>query len=800
MKTSIFSDWQILSPKSTKEIRRFYKNNDTTAFTACSVIREHIFQIDPEYIWCPKENKESYYNTLGNLIKISKEKSNRTITIGKSTEKTPGILEGFVEERADDEAVVLGTEEKQNGKKDGDKLNPMNRIKNCKNLVKDPEQKLWMKKLMKKALDYYYMFGMCPFKMIIGSDKNPKLVIPSMEEGAFIARINPETSIKEVRWLSNQFGTMRTVKIKPDEKVGVYCWENFEPELDVDPLQTPYTSPIARLIGPYHIYKKFMVNAGIADELASRPPIVTISNEKSRNISELTFDEQLGDAIAFDPENYSLPDAEKDRINQSSLYQTQMLDNITSYRGATGMVRGIPFRDEENVYDYGPNPWIGRTYPLDNGRRTDRIELPRQRTDLHIIQERYESQVSKVLRVPIEIASNSSRGQKTAAESETSNRLFRGAVSSAREAITEFIEEAWAQAMGKFEERIIVEGIESIYFEVEDNPKDRSIVEKYLQGDSLSGKSDENAKENPNVEEKSVSSKMLKKRQEKRYEKGNPTETSNPAERERIVLETEKSAVARGIYDALIKRAEQKGVPVDSELIYKGVSDIVTDNFVNPVQNVNQKYAEKASRQSKKEIIKQQAKEGNVRLTLDDSKSNEETSVEKKKEENKKNLIRSLQQRKRLRIYWNMPPLLDTADIIFLQDRGSIDREVANALIKIQYKIPLDTPSGMSKEERLMMKTAEIKRKEQEFTYTMDKKRQRDAEARQEKEPNDAEEKGEGNKKVKGLPSTKPSDFRVPNVETEDISSIQKKRKSTAPSKAVSVKKPKADSSKETIS
>src|SRR6056297_426489 len=255
MLQSKFSNWKILDEQKTFEIRRFYRNRNSTVFTAASVVKEHIFQLDPEYIWCPESTFTTYNRGLGKLIKTYKSKGKENINL----EKRPGIFENF---DTDDFENVFGTntggptKDKKELKRD-----PIKVFESCTELMKDPEQIVWMKKIMKKALDYYYMFGMCPFRMVVGCDKNPKLVIPSMEEGHFIARINPENSIKEVQWLSKSNLRTGGMNLEPDDTVGVYCWESFEPQLDVTSMQTPYTSAVARLIGPYKEFKKFVKNA-----------------------------------------------------------------------------------------------------------------------------------------------------------------------------------------------------------------------------------------------------------------------------------------------------------------------------------------------------------------------------------------------------------------------------------------------------------------------------------------------------------------------------------------------------------
>src|SRR6056297_532871 len=267
-----YARWKVLSAEKTNEIRRFYKNRNPTIFTAVNIIKDNIFHTDPEYVWCAEGNEGSYKDGLGKHLQSIKSQKNGK----KCSGSKPGLFSIFKDYDFGSMEENIDLSQNQLNKKNEKKIDA-SALSNIKELSNDVDYIVWMRNIMKKALDYYYMFGMCPFRMIVGSNKNPKLVIPSMEEGLFIARINPENSLKEIKWMSNNSLVNISKNIEPDEHVGVYCWAGYEPELDVGHYMMPFTSTVARLVGPYKEYKKFVRNAHIADDLASRPVVLTVS-------------------------------------------------------------------------------------------------------------------------------------------------------------------------------------------------------------------------------------------------------------------------------------------------------------------------------------------------------------------------------------------------------------------------------------------------------------------------------------------------------------------------------------------
>jgi hypothetical protein len=636
-----------------------YKGGDASIGAARDIIGSSVFSGKFTYDWCPDIFETTYDRTIGSLIKST----------GKRTKGKMG---------------------------------------DCGVNVQDEDQSSWMRHTMQRAIDWYLCFGMCPFRLVIDETSNPRVIIPEFESGNFIARIDKK-GILEVAWISYQSmpTASSTADLKPDSQVGVHVWSDYTPSLG---MEVPYNSIVNRLRADYIRLLNMHQNLEYADIMASMPPIVTRSDQKPRSVETLSMDEVLGDGIAFDPGNQTINDREMTRINDSSIHRTDALREYQLEReydagsmGSRPKVHKLTRHGALSV-ESSVSPWLLVEHPLDNGRNTASIQMPARRNDALNWQQWWDTRVSTIMGVPMGVLNSQGRGgNKTATEAETSNSRFRDFIAKVRESITEFLETAWARGMGRIEEDIINGKLEQVLAEKQHVFEEREAF--YNKGKRKRTKAlmppdgdtsiDEkkNKKDTKRSRRKSMpTTEELEAKRIDRWERGEIPGVESPEDLERSVFDARVNLAVEAEADKLMRRAQSLHVPVEPSTLYSDVEDIVRRNA--PEFSSNSEYLRIDRKRYRMEQEKRQA----------------EILAEKEADlvETETNLRSALSTRKRLKLFWTIPPAIEQGDIIALYDKGIIDLEATHAMIVSKIRMPIDTPMGMSQEERLLRVKAEL--------------------------------------------------------------------------------------------
>jgi hypothetical protein len=550
----------------------------------------------------------------------------------------------------------------------------------CESTPQDPIQIAWMKRAMEDAIDWMFQFGMCPFRMVIDAKMQPRIIIPAYESGNFIARINEVGEI-EVEWHTYTDGIRKTNELQPDRHVGVYVWSKCKPMLDT---YNPFTSVVARIRKDNLRVQLLWRNMLYADAKAAYVPLVTRSVEQPRDVSHMNWDEALGDALAFDPNNQTLDERERTRMDDDAMYRSGRIRAAAEGQSdGPSVIRTCS--DGSEVMESIGNPWFHSELPMPQGRMPATVTVPRPRTDILNFEEWLEKRATSAMRVPLDAMTKGGSGNKSATETETSNRLFRGAVKNIRDAVTEFVEEAWAQSMGKIEEEIIISGL------------DRLLEERRVRQETSYEHVDSplNAKDKrQNGEKKSTrvpSTEEFSDTQRERWLKGQPGGPQTPGELERNVIDGNIANMIERETTRIIKRAQTLHVPIEPASVYRDVKDLVEKAGRKPDKTVNSQYLDVAD-----ELARQRGEKPEGDTSTPPRTDTSDLDAEERI------LKRALRQRRRLKVFWILPPVLDTGDIVFLHKEGAINDEVRNAVLFSKLDLPLDTPKGVSHEEHML--------------------------------------------------------------------------------------------------
>jgi hypothetical protein len=551
-------------------------------------------------------------------------------------------------------------------------------------LSRDPVLMGWLEKLGKDAIRLKMIYGMCPFRMIyddeIGTDT---VVIPDMISGNFIFRLNP-FDVMEIGWMSTLRKGKSKAEIQPDKDTGVYVWPDSKPVMIG---HQPFNSVAARLRKPYLVRERVVDHFLVADQMASKPPIVTQSKENPRSIEHMSYDEVLAENVLFGEDDQTIENRERQRIDQSAVARQAQLGETHGAGGFGFPVygpkpTGVNMFGLEYEHDM-VSPWVNNHYPITSGRTTANITVPKPRGDVDKWNREWSELVHKAFGVPADQASS---GKKTAAEALATDARFRTAVSSGREAIKSFVEEAWAQSMTIPENRVIVDALTNIgrrRKEILDQekkkrtPAERAAIrgDPYLDapGDTTtppgggtpipsdSSTSSANPRSNMRGD-------FSSKRRRLNIAREGATEEGEEGEQEKDPLRLQEIEDARRVEAAHL---QSSSVILGQEEIERVLKIASLRNIEVDPMIVQAEIQQSANQQVR---------------DLDDRESR---------------LKDTLSQRNRLIWHWDAP-LIDVSDIIALRNEGLINEDTARVLTYTHYTLPYDTPSGESKEEKIV--------------------------------------------------------------------------------------------------
>lgn len=591
----------------------------------------------------------------------------------------------------------------------------------------DPVLISWLQKLGKDGFRMKMIYGMCPFRMVYDADIDSDIIlIPEMASGLFIFRLNEVDAI-EVGWMSeSRRKSNQDAIIRPDKDTGVFVWPDSFPTMVG---KQPFNSLAARLRKQWLIRERVTEHFLTADQMASKPPIVTQSKEAPRSIEHMGYDEILSESVLFGDDDQTVDNMDRRRIDMSAVSRQRQLNMVTT--GSAGMVypvygpkrTGIDMDGLEYEMDT-VSPWLHNQYPLTSGRTTASISVPKPRGDMLNWNKEWGELVHRAFGVPSQMMT---AGKKTSAEALSSDARFQTAVQMGRDDIKSFVEEAWAQAMTESENIDLYNAISDLEKkrksitettngkrkrEDEDEKRIRQLLtnetvegeirdpvsEAALKGDKLVGVSDDNGEKTDKKKRKTLS----------RYgdDGGNgktPAESIGKA-KAKVVGPSQSSQIQllhinpdifteeelETVEEQLQQRRRLRQHPdVQSErereaLRLQSASGILKESDIERIL----------------EIAKLRDIEVDPLLVKDEVMNTSVTRELGKLSEREQRLRKILAQRNRLVWHWDSP-LIDIGDIIVLRNEGLINEDTARVLTYTNYELPYDTPAGKSKEERM---------------------------------------------------------------------------------------------------
>lgn len=630
-----FKYWRELNRRVSADIRRFYRQTYSPIGTARDVLAEHVLETAFKYDWCPDEVEPSYDRTIGAMVAM----------VGRS----PGTASA----------------------KGGGGARGRGQV-GCDATPQDPEQILWMRRVMEDAMDWMFQFGMCPFRMVVDAAGLPRIIIPAFESGNFIARMSEVGEI-EVGWHTYTDGVRKTNELQPDRHVGVYVWSKYKPMLDT---YSPFTSVVARVRRSNLRLQMLWKNMQHADTAAAFVPLVTRSVEQARDVEHMNWDEALGDSLAFDPTSQTIDEQERTRMDDDAMHRAARIRQaaIAAQPADATPMRMSAYQDGTEVLESAVNPWFLPEREIPQGRVPASVTVPQPRRDIIAMEDWLEKRVFNSMRVPFEMMMKTGSANKTATETETSNRMFRGAVKAIRDSLTDFMEESWAQGMGKIEEGVLVEQL------------GRLIDERRFLHDEGGAQKEADGARVPSTAE-------LSERQRERWLKGEGLGLRTAGERARAAADVDALNLIERESDRIIRRAQSLHVPVEPAEVRREVRDLVKRAAKNPQQTVNSQYLDVADELERRKGGRPEGDAQSPPRTAANDGASDLDAEERR-------LMRALRQRRRLKVFWVLPPVLDTGDIMFLYKEGAISDDVRNAVLFSKLDMPIDTPKGMPESER----------------------------------------------------------------------------------------------------
>jgi len=552
-------------------------------------------------------------------------------------------------------------------------------------LSRDPVLMGWLERLGKDAIRLKMIFGMCPFRMVyddeIGSDT---IVIPDMISGNFIYRLN-EFDVLEVGWMSTLRKGKSKADVLPDSDTGVYVWSDSKPVMVG---RQPYNSVAARLRKPYLVRERVIDHFLVADQMASKPPIVTQSKENPRSIEHMSYDEILAESVLFGEDDQTVENMERQRIDQSAVSRQAQLGETHGGGGFGFPVygpkpTGVDMFGLEYEHD-AVSPWVNNHYPITSGRTTANISVPKPRGDVDKWNHEWSESVHKAFGVPMDQASS---GKKTSAEALASDARFRTSVASGRDAIKSFVEEAWAQSMSASENQAIVEALTSI------GKRKQEILGKRKEEDTRTPAERAAIRGDPFLDDSGGTT--------------TPPGGGNPIPSDSSTSGVNPRSDMRGGASSKRRRIniDRKGedIPVEKE---------EEEEDPNRLQEVENARRDEAARlQSSSVVLGQEEIERILKIASLRDIEVDPMAVQSEVQETTRSQVRNLDDRvsqlkdtlsQRTRLIWHWDaPLIDVADIIALRNEGLIDEDTARVLTYTHYTLPYDTPGGESKEEKM---------------------------------------------------------------------------------------------------
>ena len=262
----------------------------------------------------------------------------------------------------------------------------------------------WVTDLIRTAIHWKLMFGLCPYYVSTTDDGRPSIRVSEIGEGHFLARKGPKRET-EVGWLSDE-GRMRGAT-EPDTKV--YIWPDHTPDLWAPYL--PFRSIGARLLKGFMVVEELGRNALVADWTSARPPVITQHAARPDN-DDRSETQVFADVLAMGHTVQSTGNQESYRINRETqaqqLAHTEAVNRAIMIGASQGMSPGGVLTNQARL-----NPYQQGLFSLPVGQIPSHYQMPQPRQDYLNWVSGWKETVHREIGVPLEGGATSSSLQRT---------------------------------------------------------------------------------------------------------------------------------------------------------------------------------------------------------------------------------------------------------------------------------------------------------------------------------------------------------------------------------------------------
>lgn len=318
--------------------------------------------------------------------------------------------------------------------------------------------------ILKTALGFKRMFGLCPFKIYMEDDE-PRIAIPQVTQGRFVMVMNREIQRPDVLFILNEFRgqpvAITEMMAKQDlyakaAEMGyhVYVWPGNTPDYRTN----RFMSSIARIYNKTFMMRELWQNLMTADHGNSHPTLVTTQNVKAKDSTDLTGADIFGtvsDAVnELSPEDKYL----QRQIQLKMRNIENMFQEANSFRNMRLPIKTIDDDTGGYIMMRRAPHWLGNMLPLFPGETPTNIQMPTSRSDILNIHDKFSEEVCLSLGISRRMLNDDSAGRYTSATSGEISRENLGAtILSARQDAISFFQQVYACMMWSIENRDQIE-------------------------------------------------------------------------------------------------------------------------------------------------------------------------------------------------------------------------------------------------------------------------------------------------------------------------------------------------------
>ena len=252
--------------------------------------------------------------------------------------------------------------------------------------------------LLKDALDFRDMFGMCPIKVITDTEKNARsVVIPQLGTGKFLQRMNPITCNPEIIFVTHDKssgGPINYINVQRDPNIHVFIWPNKVPDFH----SSSFKTKIFKLYNTYLRLEEKRDNDADSEFNRAHPPIVTQHRKEQGSIVDMEEQEIYGE-----DDDDTMPISSKVTYKRNIQNAMEMENNLKELRKRDNAVTPSKKRVNQSTNrseNFKRSRLWEHTYEIKEGEEIAHHIVPDSNGNLIELQERYEEEVCLAMGVP----------------------------------------------------------------------------------------------------------------------------------------------------------------------------------------------------------------------------------------------------------------------------------------------------------------------------------------------------------------------------------------------------------------